>query len=276
MSLSKACKRFADRFIIPPGDHAAIHKRSPAETFGLDDSPEVHARHAANIKRLAELQAVLYADKRYAILIVLQGMDAAGKDGTIHHLLTGINPQGVRVATFKKPTEAELRHDYLWRIHAQCPERGMIGVFNRSQYEDVLVVRVHDQIDKATCQRRYKQINHFERTLAENNTIVFKFFLHVSRDEQRRRLEARVRDPKRNWKMELGDLAERKLWNKYQKAYEHALTACSTPEAPWYAIPADQKWFRNLAISQIVVDRLETLNLKYPAANFDPKKVHVV
>jgi PPK2 family polyphosphate:nucleotide phosphotransferase len=275
MSLSKSCKRIPDEFVISPGKEARIGKRNPAETLGLDDGPDVAARHAANIKRLSELQSLLYADKRFAVLIILQGMDASGKDGALHHLLTGVNPQGVRVATFKKPTDTELRHDYLWRVHAECPERGLIGVFNRSHYEDVLIVRVHDMIDKETCSARYKQINHFERTLAENDTIILKFFLHVSKDEQRRRLEARVKDPKRNWKMELGDLAERKLWDKYQKAYEHALSECSTDEAPWYAIPADHKWFRNLAISQIVVDRLEKLDLRYPKATFDPKKIHV-
>jgi PPK2 family polyphosphate:nucleotide phosphotransferase len=276
MSLSKACKAFHDDFRISPGHNARIDKHDPAERCNLDDTDDVKARHAANIKRLSELQALLYADKRFAVLIVLQGMDASGKDGAIHHLLTGINPQGVHVATFKKPTDVELRHDYLWRIHAECPERGIIGVFNRSHYEDVLIVRVHDMIDKETCEARYKQINHFERTLVENHTIIFKFFLHISRDEQRQRLEARVKDPKRNWKMELGDLAERKLWDKYQKAYENALTACSTDEAPWHIVPADHKWFRNLVISQIVVDKLEKLGLKYPKADFDPRKVHVV
>src|SRR5579862_7251821 len=170
MLLNKACKRFAEEFLITPGKDARIDKRDPAESLGLEDSPEVSERHAANIKRLAELQSLLYADKRFAVLIVLQGMDAAGKDGAIHHLLTGINPQGVRVATFKKPTDNELAHDYLWRIHAQCPERGQITVFNRSHYEDVLIVRVHNWIDKKTCAERYRQINQFERTLAENHT----------------------------------------------------------------------------------------------------------
>ncbi len=276
MSVPKVCKRLDDEFRVRPGKDARLASRDPDDTLGLEDTPEVSARHGENIARLADLQATLYADKRFAVLIVLQGMDASGKDGAIHNLLTGVNPQGVRVATFKRPTELELSHDYLWRIHAECPARGQIAVFNRSHYEDVLVVRVHDLIDKETCAERFKQINQFERHLAANRTIILKFMLHVSKDEQRRRLEARVKDPKRNWKMELGDLAERKLWDRYQKAYENALTRCSTDEAPWHVIPADHKWFRDLAISQIVVDRLEGLGLKYPSATFDPKKVRVV
>jgi len=275
MSLEKACKHFADEFLITPGKDARIGKRDPAETLGLTESAEIHARHHANIQRLAALQHRLFADKRFAVLIVLQGMDASGKDGAIHHLLTGVNPQGVRVKAFRKPTEEELSHDYLWRIHSACPQRGEITVFNRSHYEDVLIVRVHNLVPRKTWSARYRQINQFERHLAENDTIILKFFLHVSRQEQRRRLVARVKDPKRNWKMELDDLREREFWNDYQNAYEHALTDCSTNEAPWYAIPADHKWFRNLAISQIVADHLAKLDLRYPEPAFDPSRVRV-
>ena len=276
MSLQKSAHHFADDFLVPPGKKAKLAAHDPAATRGLSDSPATDKLRAANIERLSNLQHVFYADSRFALLIVLQGIDASGKDGTTAHLLTGVNPQGVRVTSFKQPTAEELGHDYLWRIHKVCPAKGMIGLFNRSHYEDVLVVRVHDLVPKKEWSARYRQINQFERHLAENNTIILKFFLHISKDEQRRRLQQRIDDPSKNWKMQPKDLDERKLWDSYMKAYDDALTECSTDHAPWHIIPGDQaSGSGNLAISQIVADKLESLNLRFPKATFDPSTFHV-
>lgn len=263
-----------DACLVRPGKNARIAKRDPAESLGWEQAA-ADARQDANVARIAKLQQTLYADGRFAVLIILQGIDASGKDGTTRHLLTGVNPQGVNVTSFKAPSADELAHDYLWRIHNVCPARGMIAVFNRSHYEDVLVVRVHDLVPKTVWSQRYRQINQFERHLAENNTIILKFFLHISKEEQAERLRARLADPAKNWKMNLKDLDERKRWDDYQRAYEDALTECSTDHAPWYIIPADRKWFRNLAISEIVADRLDSLDLRFPKPAFDPRKVRV-
>jgi PPK2 family polyphosphate:nucleotide phosphotransferase len=193
-------------------------------------------------------------------------MDTGGKDGTIRHVFDGVNPQGVKVASFKKPTPRELAHDYLWRVHPHTPGNGEIVIFNRSHYEDVLVVRVHELVPKKVWNRRYEQINDFERRLAEEGTTILKFFLHISKQEQKERLRARLDEPDKNWKFSSGDLAERALWDDYQQAYEDVLSNTSTKWAPWYIIPADQKWFRNLLISQILVDTLERLKMRYPEA----------
>ena len=275
MSLPKATRRFVDEFRVLPGKSAKLVKRDPTEFLGLADSPDVNATTTKNVARIADLQQLLYADARFSLLIVLQGIDASGKDGTTRHLLTGVNPQGVRVTSFKAPSADELGHDYLWRIHNVCPARGMIGLFNRSHYEDVLVVRVHELVTKKIWSQRYRQINQFERHLAENNTIILKFFLHISKDEQRKRLQERIDNPKKNWKMQVKDLDERKLWDDYMRAYDDALTECSTEHAPWHVIPADRKWFRDLAISQIVADTLDGLDLRYPKPTFDPSKFRV-
>ncbi len=276
MSLAKARRRFSEEFRVIPGKPAKLAKRDPEESLGLNDAPEVDAITAENVRRIADLQQLLYADARFSLLIVLQGIDASGKDGTTRHLLTGVNPQGVRVTSFKAPTADELGHDYLWRIHKVCPGRGEIGLFNRSHYEDVLVVRVHELVPKKVWSERYRQINQFERHLAENNTVILKFFLHISKDEQRTRLQERIDNPKKNWKMQPKDLDERKLWDDYMRAYEDALTECSTAAAPWHIIPADRKWFRDLAISQIVADTLDGMDLRYPKPTFDPSKFRVV
>ncbi|HEV7766226.1 MAG TPA: polyphosphate kinase 2 family protein [Thermoanaerobaculia bacterium] len=215
-------------------------------------------------ERLAELQELVYAGREKKILILLQGMDASGKDGVIRHVMGGFNPQGVRVQSFGKPSKSELDHDYLWRIHQQVPEKGEIVVFNRSHYEDVLVVRVHDLVPKSDWKKRYAQINDFERMLTDNGTLILKFFLHISKDEQRKRLQERIEDPTKRWKFQHGDLEERKLWDHYQRAYEEALSLCSTNYAPWYIVPANQKWYRNYVIGTIVVDALKRLKMKYP------------
>jgi PPK2 family polyphosphate:nucleotide phosphotransferase len=218
-------------------------------------------------KRIGDLQRVLYADARYALLIVLQGRDASGKDGTIRHVFHAVNPQGCEVTSFKAPTEIEARHDYLWRVHARVPPRGMIGIFNRSHYEDVLVGRVHHDMPKRVWSARYRQINDFERMLTENGVVILKFFLHVSRDEQRRRLQERLTDDTKNWKFRLGDLDDRQRWGAYTKAYQGLLSECSTKHAPWYVVPADDKKVRNWLIARTIADTLDGLGLRYPPAD---------
>jgi len=229
-----------------------------------------------NIKRLAELQDVLYAQNVHALLIIFQAMDAAGKDSTIEHVMSGINPQGCQVVSFKQPSAEELDHDFLWRCAIATPERGRIGIFNRSHYEEVLVVRVHPQIlqaqqlpdeiknDKNIWKNRFRQIRNFEETLADNGIHTIKFFLHVSKEEQKKRFLARIDEPDKNWKFSAGDVKERELWGDYMNAYCDAIEGTSTEKAPWYIIPADKKWFMRLAVSEIIVKKLESMNLKYP------------
>lgn len=213
---------------------------------------------------LESLQELLYAEHRHKILVVLQGMDTSGKDGVIRHVFEGVNPQGVRVANFKVPTAQELDHDYLWRVHQQTPGKGEMVIFNRSHYEDVLVVRVHQLVPKDIWLKRYAQINDFERLLAEEGTKILKFFLHISQEEQKERLQARLDDPTKQWKFRVGDLKERKLWVEYKAAYQDVLTKTSTEWAPWYVIPADRKWYRNLVIAKIIVKTLKELEMSYP------------
>lgn len=217
-------------------------------------------------KQLEHLQELLYAEGKHKVLIVLQATDTGGKDGTIRHVFDGVNPQGVKVASFKKPTEEELSHDYLWRIHQHTPASGEIVIFNRSHYEDVLVVRVHNYVPEEVWSRRYEHINAFEKMLADEGTTILKFYLHIDKDEQKERLQARLDEPDKNWKFSKGDLAERKLWDQYQDAFEDMLEKTSTKWAPWYVIPANRKWFRNLLISNIIVETLESLNMEYPKA----------
>ncbi|MCC8088818.1 MAG: polyphosphate kinase 2 family protein [Rikenellaceae bacterium] len=241
-----------------------------------------------NVDRLAKLQDLLYAHDRYAVLVVFQAMDAAGKDGTIKHVFSGINPQGCQVCAFKQPSDEELDHDYLWRIVRQLPERGRIGVFNRSHYEDVLVVKVHPEIiagnklpgifdvkdvTKDFWSERYRQINDFERYLTETGTIVIKFFLNVSEKEQEKRFVARLNDPAKNWKFSSSDLKERELWSEYMQAYSDMLSETSTDYAPWYVIPADEKWYMRYAVSQILVERIERLPIHYPEITEEKQKV---
>ncbi len=206
---------------------------------------------------LSKLQELLAAAQHHSMLIVLQGMDTSGKDGTIRHVFTAVNPQGCEVHSFKEPTQQELLHDFLWRIHRVAPARGMIGVFNRSQYEDVLVVRVHNLVPEDVWSKRYKEINHFEKLLTDSGTIVLKFFLHISNEEQKQRLLAREQDRDKAWKISSSDWAERKYWDDYQAAYEDVLSKCSTDEAPWYIVPANHKWYRNLAIAQVLTDTMQ-------------------
>ncbi len=225
--------------------------------------------------RLESLQELLFAEQKHKLMVVLQAMDTGGKDGVIRHVFEGVNPQGVRVASFKAPTPLELAHDYLWRIHQQTPGKGEMVIFNRSHYEDVLVVRVHEMVPKAVWSKRYEQINAFEKALAEEGTTILKFFLHIDRDEQKKRLEERRDDPEKRWKFNVGDLKERALWDQYMKAYEVAISKTSTPWAPWYVVPANKKWYRNLVVASVIINKLESLGMAYPEATFDPKTVEI-
>ena len=266
------------QFRVEPGSKVDITKLDSAYTNGVKDKEAAEDEVRKNVERLAELQTILYAENKRAVLLVLQGMDGSGKDGTIRHVITGLNPLGVDAISFKKPTEEELDHDFLWRAHKACPRRGDIAVFNRSHYEDVLVVRVDKLIDKAECKRRYRQINDWERMLSESGTVIVKCFLHISKEEQRERLEARLHDPLKNWKFEEGDLAVRKKWGAYMGkggAYEDVLRETSTEYAPWHVIPADKKWYRNLAVSGLLVQTLEGMKLKMPKPVKDWSKVKV-
>jgi PPK2 family polyphosphate:nucleotide phosphotransferase len=250
-------------------DHARLHGRLKGGK-ALERATEKH------VKRISELQRVLYADARYALLIVLQGRDASGKDGTIRRVFTAVNPQGCSVASFKAPTELEQRHDFLWRVHAQVPQRGMIGIFNRSHYEDVLVPRVHGSIKKREWLARYDEINDFEEMLDHNGVVILKFMLHVSRGEQKRRLMERLADETKNWKFRLGDLEDRAKWDDFTKAYEGALKHTSTQSAPWYIVPADDKDVRDWLIARTIADALDKLDLKYPPADPAVLSVEIV
>jgi PPK2 family polyphosphate:nucleotide phosphotransferase len=226
--------------------------------------------------RLDTLQTLLYAERKHKVIIVLQAMDTGGKDGVIRKVFSRINPQGVRIACFKAPTPTELAHDYLWRVHSQTPEKGEIAVFNRSHYEDVLITRVRDLIDDATAKRRFRQINDFEAMLTEEGATVIKFFLHISKDEQKQRLQDRLDDPTKAWKFNIGDLAEREKWDEYQRVYEDAINATSTPHAPWYVVPADRNWVRDLYVASVLVKALEGLDMAYPKPAEGLGKVKII
>ncbi|MGC9398010.1 MAG: polyphosphate kinase 2 family protein [Anaerolineae bacterium] len=225
--------------------------------------------------RLEALQELFYAEGKHKLLIVLQGMDTAGKDGVIRHVFDGVNPQGVKVANFKVPTRRELAHDYLWRVHKQTPGSGEMVIFNRSHYEDVLVVRVHNLVPPEVWSRRYHHINEFERLLADEGTTILKFYLHIDQAEQRERLQARLDHPHKHWKFNPGDLEERKLWPQYIAAYEDVLSKTSTDWAPWYIIPANRKWYRNLVISTLIIQTLESLNMQFPKPDFNPEDIQI-
>lgn len=255
---------------VDPGSRVHLASVDPGETHGYDEE-HAKARSAADLERLAKLQEMLYAERRHRILIVLQGIDTAGKDGSIKHLGKALHPLGTRVASFGVPTVPELAHDYLWRIHAQVPGDGQIVIFNRSHYESVLVERVHDLVPKQRWSKRYDHINDFERILTDEGTTIIKLFLLIDRDEQLERLKSRYDEPEKRWKFNVGDLEERKLWDDYRKAFEDALSKCSTKFAPWYVIPSNHKWFRNLAVGEIVTDTLAELGLAFPTRDDLPK-----
>jgi PPK2 family polyphosphate:nucleotide phosphotransferase len=261
---------------VTPAKPVRLADIDPRSTPGFkagkngDAKAKAEALLVENRAKLLTLQYRLWAENTRSILLILQGMDTSGKDGVVRHVIAGMNPEGVRVVSFKKPSEIELDHDFLWRIHKECPGKGEIRVFNRSHYEDVLVVRVHNLVPEKTWRARYDLINAFEKSLAASGTVVVKCFLHISKEEQKERLLARLADPEKNWKFNPSDVAERAKWDDYQRAYEDALSKCSTPESPWHIVPADRKWYRNAAISQILVGTLETLDPKPPKGTFKP------
>ena len=258
--------------LIPPSDKKVrLKDYDPGYTGKYRDEQQIEDELAKDLEKLTDLQERLYAENERAFLIVLQGIDTGGKDGTVRHVFRGLNPQGVQITSFKQPSAEELSHDFLWRIHQHAPAKGTIGVFNRSHYEDVLVVRVHDLVPKKIWKERFDHINRFEEMLTEHNITILKFFLYISKDEQKRRFEERLENPKKQWKFAMGDLAERKLWDDYIEAYEDMLTKCNSEYAPWHIVPADHKWYRNLIVTRTLVEALEAMDLKYPTpiANID-------
>jgi PPK2 family polyphosphate:nucleotide phosphotransferase len=251
-------------FTLTPGTRFCLQDFDPDYTGKYEDDDDAKKQTKKNLERLSELQEMLYAQGKRALLIVLQGMGTAGKDGTIKHVMGAFNPQGVQVSPFKVPTAEELAHDYLWRVHKVTPGRGMIGIFNRSHYEDVLVVRVAKLAPEELWRKRYEHINDFERLLADSGVTIVKFFLHISREEQAERFRERQQDPTKQWKFSPGDLEVRKQWDDYMLAFEDALTKCNSEYAPWYVIPADHKWYRNLAVSDMLVETMGKMGLRYP------------
>jgi PPK2 family polyphosphate:nucleotide phosphotransferase len=271
------------KFKAESGKKINLSKIEPNDTGKYKSKEEAIIELDANIDRMAELQDMLYAQDKYAVLVILQAMDTAGKDGIIKHVMKGLNPQGTHVESFKQPSAEELDHDYLWRVNKNLPERGQIGIFNRSYYEEVLVVKVHDLqnnqqlptellVDKI-WENRYRQMRDYEKYLSENGTVIVKIFLHISREEQKKRLLDRIEDSGKNWKFSAADIKERQYWDDYQKCYEDSIAKTTTKYAPWYIIPANKKWFARLAVSGIIVKTLESLHLKYPEINAEQQKI---
>ncbi len=279
-----------DKYRVKPGSKVDLDDWDPDDKSEFDRSdydndladPDASDKDVGEVqlpelnRRLMELQRKFYADGRHRLLVVLQATDTGGKDGTIRAVFRGTNPQGVKVTSFKRPTDQELAHDYLWRVHPHVPADGMISVFNRSHYEDVLVVRVHDIVPKERWKRRYGHIRDFEQLLVDEGTTIVKIYLNISKEEQAERLQARLDDPDKHWKFELGDLKEREHWDDYRQAFEAMLEETSTKDAPWYVVPANRKWYRNLVISQILIDTLESLDLAYPESDEDLSNVTIV
>ena len=262
------------KFLIKPGSKVDLAKFDPEDRSAAPGTKQENAEKLAALsERLDELQDVFYGARSRKFLIVLQGMDTSGKDGTIRHVFGAVDPLGLRVTSFKAPTEEEKSHDFLWRVHRPAPANGEMVIFNRSHYEDVLITRVHNWIDNKEAARRFAHINAFEQMLADAGAVIVKFFLHISKDEQKVRLHERLSNPDKHWKFALGDLAERKQWDRYMAAYEDALSKTSTPHAPWYVVPANSKTNRNLFVSQVLVQMLEDLKLAYPAPAEDLKGI---
>ena len=278
-----------ERFVVedpPPEPDYPRYRVQPGEPFSLSDVDPNASEHyrkkkdvvkelEAQRRRIRDLQARLYAENERGLLIVLQAMDTGGKDGTIKHVFEGINPQGCRVSSFKAPSDEEKNHDFLWRYHKSAPAKGRIGIFNRSHYEDVLIVRVKGLVPEEVWEPRYEIMNNFERGLALNGIAVLKFFLHISKDEQKRRLESRLADPNKRWKFDSSDIKERMFWDDYQRAYEDVINKCSTAWAPWYVVPANKKWYRNLVVARAIADTLEAMDPKYPPAEAGLENVTV-
>jgi len=266
---------YTERYIVEPGTKVSLSKRAPDDTGDVGSRKRAEAIVKKSLQRMAELQHRLYAEGKRSLLIVLQAMDAGGKDGTIRHVMGPLNPQSCKVTSFKAPTEEDLAHDFLWRIHRVTPRKGEIRIFNRPQSEDALIVRVHNLVPRRIWSKRYDQINDFEKLLADNQVHILKFFLHISKGEQLKRFRKRLDDPARHWKANPQDFAERKHWGDYMKAYRDALSRCSTSYAPWFVVPADKKWYRNLVVSQIVLETLRSLPMRYPKPAFDISKIKV-
>lgn len=263
-----------DKYLVEPGSRIDLVDFDPEDKSQFTGNKQEAALKLVELTiQLDKLQGLLYAEHKHKILIVLQGLDTAGKDGVIRSVFSGINPQGVHIASFKVPTPVELDHDFLWRIHSQVPGRGELVIFNRSHYEDVLVVRVHNLVPEAVWRQRYDEINNFEKMLVEEGTTIIKFYLNISKDEQKQRLQDRLDDPKKNWKFNPGDLKERELWDQYIKAYEDAINETSTKWAPWYVIPSNRNWYRNLCVISTIVAALDGLNMRYPAPAPDLDKI---
>jgi PPK2 family polyphosphate:nucleotide phosphotransferase len=264
-----------DRLRIRPGSRFKLVDSEADRCFGWEKDKAMVAT-AENLSRLEELQYKMYADRRFAMLVALQAIDGGGKDSTIRRVFGAFNPQGCTVSSFKAPSAEELSHDYLWRIHQRAPPKGEIGVFNRSHYEDVLIVRVNDLVPEDVWSRRYEQINEFERLLDACGTRVVKIFLQISKDEQLARFQERLSDRRKNWKFDAGDLEKRRQWSAYTRAFEAMFARCSTAHAPWYVVPANRKWFRDFAVSQLLIYEFEQLPLRFPPPNFDPKTIKLV
>jgi PPK2 family polyphosphate:nucleotide phosphotransferase len=253
-----------DQLRVDPGDSPKLGKRDPGSKLGMSDKAAGVERLEALVDELSDLHNRLWAEATRSVLLILQGLDASGKDGTIRHILTGVNPQGCHIVSFKPPSETELAHDYLWRVHASCPARGELGIFNRSHYEDVVAVRVRGLAGKDVWSRRPHHVREFERVLVDEGTRVVKVFLHVSKDEQRERLQERIDDPAKRWKFQPGDLDDRKLWDDYMAAYEDTIAETSTEWAPWYVVPADHNWVRNTAVAGVLVAALKEMDPRLP------------
>jgi PPK2 family polyphosphate:nucleotide phosphotransferase len=265
-----------DQYRINPKSNFSLKSIKSSDKSERSGTKEENAQALETLgTEISALQDILYAQSQHKILLILQGMDASGKDGTVRHVFSECDPLGIRLANFRGPTEDELAHDYLWRAHQQVPQKGEIVVFNRSHYEDVLIVKVHDWIDEAECKRRYAQINEFERMLTETGTVIIKCYLHISKDEQKERLQNRLDDPTKTWKFNPNDLKERALWDKYMQAYENAMSATSTSYAPWHVVPADSKTNRNLLISRLLLNALKSLKLTYPPAPAEYKTIKI-
>jgi PPK2 family polyphosphate:nucleotide phosphotransferase len=260
-------------YLVKPHAKFRLKDWPTGDTGHFKNEQDAHDELEKHCQTLGNLQEVLFAEGKHALLIVLQAMDTGGKDGTIRHIFTGVNPQGVNVTAFKVPTPLEAAHDYLWRAHAAVPRRGTIGIFNRSHYEDVLVTRVHKTITSKVAEQRFREINQFEEMLSDNGVAILKFFLHISHKEQTARLKARCADKDKHYKISDSDFHERIYWDKYQKFYEEAIGVTSQKHAPWFVIPADHKWYRNIAVSRIIVDALDAMDLRYPQPAFDVSKL---
>ena len=260
---------------VAPGEQVDLDAIDPGQTGPFEKKRDGVKAAKRDLNELRVAQEKLYVDKRHALLLVLQGMDTAGKDGMIRHLSGGIDLLGAQVTAFRPPSEDEQRHDFLWRVHQRVPPRGVLGIFNRSHYEDVLVPVVHHRIDDDTRRARYAQINAFERILSENAVTIVKCFLHISKDEQKERLQARLDNTAKQWKFDPGDLKDRALWLQYQQAYAELLTHCSTADAPWYIVPADHKWFRSWAVVRLLIETLNDLDLEPPRPDYDPDRITI-